>query len=190
MDPETRPTTRWITNERENPMFKLHSNPTQQDNHPTRKRLRIRPGILAAGVLGAGFVGTLGAGAAYADPGLYTTVTYHGPTLKPWYTATMPRLGCPADHPYLLNQRYNTDTSFRLDPGVEFTDWNGGFDAFVSQNVAFTSQSTSKGDVRTGLSGDNRYANSQVTNWNPFASTNWTLVLHCTSDLNQAVFQS
>jgi hypothetical protein len=102
----------------------------------------------------------------------------------------MPRLGCPADHPYLLNQRYNTNTSFRLDPGVEFTDWNWGFDAFVSQNVAFTSQSTPKGDVRTGLSGDNRYANSSATNWNPFDSTNWTLNLHCTSDLNQAVFQS
>jgi hypothetical protein len=95
--------------------------------------------VLALSVPALTATGTLGVGVASADPGLYTTVTYHGPTLKPWYTATMPRLGCPADHPYLLNQRYNTDTSFRLDPGVEFTDWNGGFDAFVSQNVAFTS---------------------------------------------------
>jgi hypothetical protein len=115
-----------------------------------------------------------------------TTVTYKGVPLTWGQTTLMPNLVCPPDHPYMLNQKYNTDTSFRLDPGISFSNWSWGFDASVWGSNQFLFQQTPRGQARIGLKGNQAYDLSSVSYWGTDAESAWTLTLHCTSDLNKA----
>jgi hypothetical protein len=117
-----------------------------------------------------------------------TTVSYKGAPLPYGQTWPTPGLMCPPDHPYVLRQRYNTDTSFRLDYGIEFTNWSWGFDAHVGGDKAYHTQESPEGRwVRTGLIGNTLL--SDITYWWPSPpETNWTMNLHCTSNLKKASF--
>jgi hypothetical protein len=139
-------------------------------------------------VLGAGVAGTLGAGAVGADThNDTTTVTYKGAPIPFARMTYMPRLACPADHPYVLNKQYNTNTSFRLWRGIEFTDWSWGFDAsVVNQNYNYLIGDSPRGKVYTGLKGNHDAYSSASYNWVDPPQSNWTLTLHCTSDANKA----
>lgn len=175
-------------------MFKLHSN-SQHKNRPSRRRSRIRAGVLGAGALGAGLAGTLGAGVASADKHSDTTTVTHTGTALPFgHTVQMPNLSCPTSHPYVLNQRYNTNTSFRLDPGIEFTNWSWGFDAIVYNSYyrrVLNRYYNQHGFLRTrwimtGIHGsEGHLANATYWNFIPDKS-NWTLTLHCTNNLDKA----
>ena len=57
-----------------------------------------------------------------------TTVSVRGPDLPGWYSAYVPRVQCPASHPWLLNQQFNSGSGFRISPGVLLAsgrDWSG-----------------------------------------------------------------
>ena len=91
---------------------------------------------------------------------------------------------CPNDAPFMLKQQYNTNTGFRLSPGVEFPDYKPGLDAAVD-SVIFVPTGNQK--VGVGLTGQQEgpLANSAM-NWS-FSDNSFRMTLHCTSDRSKAL---
>jgi hypothetical protein len=104
----------------------------------------------------------------------------------------MPGFSCPPKFPYLLNQKYNTNTSFRMYlNGVEFTNWNWGFDAYVQLGKSQPVDPNKYGPghvVLTGIASSPWYGSNNATSF--VSTTNWTLNLHCTSDINNGIITS
>jgi hypothetical protein len=170
-------------------MFNLHGNRTQQESHPSPKRSRIRAGVLGAGVAMTVAVSALGVGmagaASAATASDTTTITHHGIELPSGHSTYLPRMVCPKDYPYLLNQQYNAGTGFRIGHGIEFTDWKWGFDVVA---LSYLRERTGNGDeyIRTGITGDHDKIFNSATNWGP-SPTGWTLTLHCTSNPDKGI---
>lgn len=133
--------------------------------------------------------GSAGAAAA-RHPADTTTVTWHGPELPPLHSVYLIRMQCPSNFPYLLNQHFNPGSGFRLNPGIQFTDYRSGFDAVAlsSIRIPFTRDGVS-GHMKVGISGDRDFILNSATNWAWFTSTRFTLIMHCTSDASKGAFE-
>lgn len=170
-------------------MFKRHGNQTQRESHPPTKRPGIRAGVLGAAAAMTVVASALGVGmagaASAATASDTTTITHHGIELPSFNSTYLPRMVCPKDYPYLLNQQYNAGTGFRIGQGIEFSDWKQGFDVVA---MSYLRERTGNGDeyVRTGITGDHDKIFNSATNWG-LSPTGWTLTLHCTSNLDKAV---
>jgi hypothetical protein len=183
---------RWIRNEKEIPMFNRHHNRTQQESHPSSTRSRIRARVLgaviattvAAGGLGVGMAGTASA-ATLSDT---TTVSHQGTQLKFGDGTFLPRMMCPPDHPYVLDQKYNDGTGFRNGVGTEFTGWKPGFDVVALSGITKPLGEPGKpaGRVFIGYSGVHDYLINSASYWGLGGPTGWTMTLHCTSNLDKA----
>jgi hypothetical protein len=105
----------------------------------------------------------------------------------------MPGFSCPQNYPYLLNQKYNTNTSFRMDlNGAEFTNWNWGFDASVQLGKSQPVDPNKYGPghvVLTGMASSDWTGANSATQW-VGSPSKWTLNLHCTSDINKGIITS
>ncbi len=118
-----------------------------------------------------------------------TTVSVRGPDLPGLHSAFVPRVQCPGSHPWLLKKQFNEGSGFRIDPGVEFTGYNPGFDAVAmsSLRVPYTKDKV-QGHMRTGISGDRDVIMNSVTNWS-LGPTGWTVTIHCTSNPADGKFE-
>jgi hypothetical protein len=158
-----------------------------------RKAIRIGSRALALAGAAAAAAVVVGATTSHAssdshntsvDPPNTIVVERHYAELPAWHTTLVPKVTCPADHPYLLKQQYNEGSGFRITPGLEFADYNSGFDAavFFPAMEQFKFDSGPKPLWRaTGTIGGINLDGNSVTNWG-FTPTNWTMKLHCTSD--------
>ena len=160
-------------------------------------RKAIRIGSRALALTGAAAAAALAVGATTshasshnADPSSETTVSTSGKTLPAMGMRYVPRLICPADNPYLLNQQYNKGSGFRIMPGVEFSGYNWGFDTIAESSVKkpITLPNGKSGEIRTGISGDEDRVFNTATYWAFSGETGWTVTIHCTSDPNKGQF--
>ena len=162
-----------------------------------RKAIRIGSRTLA--LTGAAAAAALAVGATTSHASSHndsaatasdtTTVSAKGPTLPAWHSSSVPKMTCPTTHPWLLDQQYNPGSGFRIMPGVEFSNYNPGFDASVwlHDGKNTTLPNGKEQYLYTGTTGIVDYGNS-VTNW-AFTSSEWTVTIHCTSDPYKGVIQ-
>ena len=118
-----------------------------------------------------------------------TTMAFHA-TVKPWQTIGIPSLSCPAGS-YLVKQDYSPG---RIVPvGVEVLEPRYGLApggaVGVTIGAAMATPET-RGAYRyyplTGTNADG--AISSATNWDPAASHDIVINLHCTTDFSRAAF--
>jgi hypothetical protein len=126
-------------------------------------------------------------GFAHMSPSL-DTVDWVGDPLKG--STTLPGLKCPASFPYVLNLKFNPNTTFRLAPGIEFTNWKWGFDVNAQElsGILYNWPDKRYPYIAVGVYPPSTHDNT-ATYWIPFDETPWTMTLHCTSDPNNAVHQ-
>jgi len=116
-----------------------------------------------------------------------TTVTWHSPKLPSLWSIYLPKMSCPADYPYMLDQRYNGGSGFRIEPGVEITDYQQGLDVVALDALGTPYEKNGhKGYLMAGLGGSRDVVLNSATNWGP--ESGFTVVLHCTSDPAQGIF--
>jgi hypothetical protein len=131
------------------------------------------------------------AGRLKSPPPDFDTVVWVGDPLKAGCTTTLPGLNCPANFPYVLNDKFNTDTTFRLAPGIGFTYWNWGFDVNAQEltGIRYDSWPDKLNPyIATGVYPPS--TNDNTATYYAFSgSTPWTMTLHCTSDPDKAVHQ-
>lgn len=97
----------------------------------------------------------------------------------------VPAYKCPANHPYLLNQGF-APAGTELPNGVEVTGLGPiGVSISPGSTVDDTRPGKQHWKLYTGtMTG---FPNSSATNWT-FGSASYGVILHCTSDINQASF--
>ena len=118
-----------------------------------------------------------------------TTMAFHA-TVKPWQTIGIPSLSCPAGS-YLVKQDYSPGRIVPL--GVEVLEPRYGLApggaVGVTIGAAMATPET-RGAYRyyplTGTNADG--AISSATNWDPAASHDIVINLHCTTDFSRAAF--
>jgi len=116
-----------------------------------------------------------------------TTVSRQMPEIPSFGSYYLPKVACPADYPYLLNQRYNGGSGFRLSPGVEITNYERGMDVVALDSLSVPYSVDPDGNqeyMLTGISGLRDPILNSATNWR-LDKSSFTIVLHCTSDPTQ-----
>ncbi len=156
---------------------------------------------LIAPVLGAGVAATIAISALGGSPAhaahsqstrttasATTTTSWRSPDVPGLWSIHLPKMVCPTSHPYTLNQQFNGGSGFRLSPGIEITDYQRGLDVVALSNLRIPfEKGQEKGHIRTGISGDRDVILNSATNW-AWSTTKFTVVLHCTSDAEQGIF--
>jgi hypothetical protein len=113
-----------------------------------------------------------------------TKLSWRSPELPRLWSIYLPRMVCPASHPYVLNEHFNGGSGFRVDPGVEVADYQRGLDVVALSALVIRYD---KGHIRTGISGNKDFILNSATNWG--GSARFTLVLHCTTDRKKGVYE-
>ncbi len=134
-----------------------------------------------AGILaGVGVAAASGAAAASAGPVSYSTEAFRE-TIRPWDSITIPALSCPTG--YLENQDYSPG---RLVPmGVEILEPDAiGVTILEVKSTLVTDWWNTPHYPVTGTTPHG--GPSTATNWDPFASKELIIRLHCTTALNNA----
>lgn len=149
-------------------------------NHSHRTAVRVG---LAAATLAAALVG-LGASAASASPSNQSEfdVKVFQQDLKPWQTVGLPAFTCPTGS-YLLDQQ--------LSPGDNVID---GFERQSDNSIAVAINAANVATVQNGSQTNHPYVGSvtgginlsSATNWDPFHDHELTIVMKCTTDINDA----
>jgi hypothetical protein len=152
----------------------------------TARKLGTVGAIVAAAGLAAAATASASHASTHADASIERTITIHGQPMKWMQSQFIPRVQCPDAAPYLLNQRYNTDTGFRIAPGLQFSDYKSGFDASVDSLTFIPVPGDDTKKVFTGTSGNPDPFMNSVMNWS-VEENSFTLTVHCTSDLTQAM---
>ncbi|MBV9004174.1 MAG: hypothetical protein JO181_05900 [Solirubrobacterales bacterium] len=152
--------------------------------------------VLGVGAAAAIAVSALGGSPAHAAHSQSTgtttsdtiTSSWRSPDL-PWlWSIHLPKMVCPASHPYTLKQQFNGGSGFRIGPGIEIKDYQKGLDVVALSNTRIPfEKGTEKGHIRTGISGDRDVILNSATNWG--STSKFTVVLHCTSDAEQGIFE-
>lgn len=151
------------------------------------KLTTVGAAFAAAGVAGVALAGAAHASSPTGDTSVERTRTVVGQPMGWGQSQYIPKVLCPVDAPYVLNKQYNTNTGFRNGPGVEFSDYKPGFDASVSLYSYERVPGDDSKKVFTGLFGGPDPLFNTVSYWGFGGETSFTLTLHCTSDINQAV---
>ena len=141
--------------------------------------------LAAAGLTVAATASGSHASSSQADMSIERTRTVIGQPMKFLESQFIPKVMCPVDAPYVLNQQYNQGSGFRINPGIEFSDYKSGFDAAVSTWWEDPHPERPGKMVAKGIGGTNDFFENSVTYWG-VETTGWKLTLHCTSDLNKA----
>ena len=142
--------------------------------------------LAAAGLTAAATASASHASSSQAGTSIEKTRTVNGQPMKFLQSAYIPKVMCPVDAPYVLNQQYNPGSGFRNIPGIEFSDYKSGFDASVSAFSYDPYPQDPNKIVVTGTAGTNNPFENSVTYWG-FGETTWKMTLHCTSDLSKAL---
>ena len=142
--------------------------------------------VAAAALAGAGMASGAHVSSSQADTSVDKTVVYNGPSLGWSQYDLPPKLTCPADAPYLLNQAYNPGSGFRNAAGVELSNYKSGLDSAI-ERTSYTLVDDNRKKVSIGLSESVEpiFGNS-VTYWGFDGKSSYTLTMHCTSDINKA----
>lgn len=115
------------------------------------------------------------------------TWVWQSPELQFFHSIYLPKMVCPADHPYMLHQYYNDGSGFRLEPGVEIADYQRGLDVVaLSALVMPHQQGGEQGQILVGISGAQDVVMNTATNWG--SASRFKVVLHCTSDPARGTF--
>jgi hypothetical protein len=140
--------------------------------------------VAAAALAGAGMASGSHASSSQADASVEKTVVYNGPSLG-WNQFDLPpKLTCPADAPYMLNQAYNPGSGFRMARGVELSNYKSGLDAAI-ERTRYTVVDNKRVSIGLSESIEPIFGNS-VTYWGFDGRSSYTLTMHCTSDINRA----
>lgn len=134
-----------------------------------------------AGILaGVGVAAASAASAASAGPASYSTEAFRE-TIRPWDSITIPALSCPTG--YLENQDYSPG---RIVPkGVEILEPDAiGVTISEVKSTLVTDWWNTPLYPVTGTTPHGGH--STATNWDPFASKELIIRLHCTTDLDKA----
>lgn len=116
-----------------------------------------------------------------------TTITWQSPEIPKLWSIFLPKMACPADYPYMLDQQYNIGSGFRIEHGVEIADYQQGLDVVALDSLGTPYEKEGKkGNLLTGISGAHDIVMNTATNWG--SQSRFTVVLHCTSDPTQGVF--
>ena len=118
--------------------------------------------------------------AASAGPASYSTEAFRE-TIRPWDSITIPALSCPTG--YLENQDYSPG---RIVPkGVEILEPDAiGVTISEVKSTLVTDWWNTPHYPVTGTTPHGGH--STATNWDPFASKELIIRLHCTTDLDKA----
>jgi hypothetical protein len=153
-------------------------------NHKARRR-RVAP-VAAAAVVTVGTAAVIaGVGATTASASVFgnetSTVEAFRETIKPWDSITIPSLNCPSG--YLENTVYSSGRI--LPKGVEIVD-GGAIGTTITdvKSIGVTDYWNRTYHPATGT--DSGQGWSTATNWDPFASHELVIKLHCTTDLSNA----
>lgn len=121
-------------------------------------------------------------GADSASPTI-TTYEVFREVVKPWDSITVPSRSCPSG--YLHNHNYSPG---RMVPaGVEVVE-PGGVGVTITKSTGPVW--VENGRLVQPINGyDANHAYSGATNWDPFASHELVIKLHCTSDIDHAVVE-
>jgi hypothetical protein len=149
------------------------------------KLATVGAGLAAAGLTVAATASGSHASSSQADTSIEKTRTIIGQPMTFLQTQFIPQVMCPVDAPYVLNQQYNQGSGFRINPGIEFSDYKSGFDAAVSTWVPDNHPERPGKTIAKGIGGSDSVFENTVTYWG-VETTGWKLTLHCTSDLNKA----
>lgn len=153
---------------------------------PTRMSLSIlglrRRQTIAAALLALTATGALGLapGAAQAKQAAFPQ---DARALAGWQTESIPAYQCPRDYPYLSKQNYAPWGTLMI-PGVEIREatdpWSIGI-SIPSANAGPQADAHSYWPV--GISGSTTLGQrTSATNWDPFHSHKYQVILHCTDD--------
>jgi hypothetical protein len=149
----------------------------------TGRRLGITSKIVLASAFAAAAVAGMGVTAASASPfgNESSTVEAFRETIKPWDSITIPSLKCPSG--YLENTVYSSGRI--LPKGVEIVD-GGAIGTTITdvKSIGVTDYWNRTYHPATGT--DSGQGWSTATNWDPFASHELVIKLHCTTDLSNA----
>jgi hypothetical protein len=142
------------------------------------RRIALAGLFASTAVAGVAVAAAPGAAASHVQPqSTETTVRAFTVTLPPWHSVKIPKASCPAGM-NLVDRDYSPG---RIVPrGVEVNE-PGAIGVTISQ-ASYWSYYDEKFEYRvyTGLSGSDI---REATNWDPFASHDLTIDLHCTSNL-------
>lgn len=162
------------------------------------KLSKLTAPLAAAGVALTIAVGAAGGSPAYAATHSQSpratasdTITWvwQSPEIPFFHSIFLPKMVCPTDYPYMLDQQYNGGSGFRIEPGVEIADYQRGLDvvALDALEIPYT-KGDQKGNMLVGISGAQDVIMNTATNWG--SKSRFKVVLHCTSDPAQGVFRA
>lgn len=153
-------------------------------NQSHRLASTVRLGLATAAVAAA--IAGFGAASASASPlpstGNETDVKVFQQDLKPWQSVGLPAFTCPAGS-YLLDQQ--------LSPGDNVID---GLERQSDNSIAVAINAPNVATVQNGSQTDHPYVGSvtgginlsSATNWDLFHDHELTIIMKCTTDLNDA----
>jgi len=147
-----------------------------------RGRRAVLAGLLVTAAAAGVAVAAAPGAAAHSDPPQWTetTVEAYRVTLPPWNSTKIPKASCPTGM-NLVDRDYSPG---RIVPrGVEVTE--PGFIGVHINQASFWSYYDENWEHRvyTGLSGSDI---REATNWDPFASHELVITLHCTTNLENS----
>ncbi len=153
--------------------------------------------VIGVGVAATIAVSALGVSPAHAAHSQSTpttasdtiTTSWRSPDIPGLWSIHLPKMVCPASHPYTLNQQYNPGSGFRIGPGIEIKDYQQGLDVVALSNLRIPyEKGQEKGHIRVGISGDKDVILNSATNWT-WSTTRFTVVLHCTSNAEHGIYE-
>jgi hypothetical protein len=141
----------------------------------------VATAVLATAGAAAGVAGVGVTAASAATTSSSYTVDAFRETIKPWDSISIPELSCPTG--YFENTVYSSGRI--LPKGVEIVDGSAiGTTITDVKSVGVTDYWNKTYHPVTGT--DTVQGFSTATNWDPFASHDLVIKLHCTTDLGKA----
>ena len=144
--------------------------------------------LSALGLAGAAMASGAYASPSQVDASVEKKMVYNGPALG-WSQFDMPpKMDCPADAPYMLNQQFNQGSGFRNWSGVELSNYKSGLDSSIGwiRFAEVPGDSSKLAVVGLQTSVDPILFGNSVTYWGFDGKSPYTLIMHCTSDINKA----